>query len=221
MYERTSSAAVLLADFQFLTSMAMKDLIDRLPGFQIVGQFTSRKELLQGIAAVEYDLLVLDIFGEDTESLDQITKISQQSGRHMLIITNTQDRATVQALLKAGIKGIVTKSCSEEEITNALKAVSVGHRFYCNSILNLVMESGQLPQEASEPSMLSARELQVLKLIAQGNTTRKVADSLNISIHTVNSHRKNILRKLHISSPIHLIAYAVENGLVTIDYDKK
>lgn len=217
---KSTDISVALADFQFLTRKAISSLIEETPGFQLVGQIDNPIALGEMLRQLKPKLLVLDIFQGDPDFLDQILEVSRQPDLHLLIITNSQLHDTIKALLKAGVKGIVTKNCSESEIINALKAVSIGHRFYCNSILNMVIEPEQ-SNEDREPTSLSPRELQVLKLIASGNTTEKIAKKLHISIHTVNAHRKNILRKLNISSPIHLVAYAVESGLVTIDYKKK
>jgi DNA-binding NarL/FixJ family response regulator len=213
--------SVVLADFQFLTRKSIASLIEETPGFHLAGQIDKPEVLNEKLHQLKPKLLVLDIFQDDPGFLDDVIQISRHPDMHLLIITNSQHHDTIQALLKAGIKGIVTKNCSETEIINALKAVAIGHRFYCNSILNIVMASDAQAAEDCEPTSLSPRELQVLKLIAHGNTTDKIAKKLHISIHTVNSHRKNILRKLNISSPIHLVAYAVETGLVTIDYNKK
>lgn len=218
---RPVDISVVLADFQFLTRKSIASLIKETPGFQLMEQIDNPKGLIEKLNALKPRLLVLDIFQNDPDFFNQVLEVSRQPDMHLLVITNSQNHDMIQSLLKAGIKGMVTKNCSEGEIINALKAVSIGHRFYCNSILNALLESDQKPAEDCEPTTLSQRELQVLQLIANGNTTEKIAAKLHISIHTVNSHRKNILRKLNISSPIHLVAYAVESGLVTIDYNKK
>ena len=212
--------SVVLADFQFLTRKAIASLIQETSGFRLVAQIDNPKDLAQRVKSLKPDMLVLDVFENDPGWVSEVIAINQLPDMKVLFITNSQHQNTIQTLLNSDIKGMVTKNCSETEIINALKAVSVGHRFYCNSILNQLMEPGQQLTADCGPTSLSPRELQVLKLIANGNTTEKIAHKLHISIHTVNAHRKNILKKLNISSPIHLVAYAVETGLVTIDYNK-
>ena len=213
-----ANISVVLADFQYLTRKAIKSLINELSGFEFLAQIDNPEDLKEKIAALKPDLLVLDIFEDDPNYLDKIDEIRTEYCMPVLIITNTKNHDTIQSLLNAGIKGIVTKNCSEGEIINALKTVSIGNRFYCNSILNMVMGDDTKAKEVCTP--LSQRELQVLRLIAAGNTTQEIASTLYVSVHTVNSHRKNILRKLNISSPIQLVVYAVENGLVQIDDNK-
>lgn len=219
---KATDISVLLADFQFLTRKAIASVVEQTAGFHLVGEIDKPLGLEGKLKELKPQLLVLDIFQEDPDFLEQILTISRQPNMQLLIITNSQQPDIIHALLKAGIKGIVTKNCSETEIVNALKSIAVGHRFYCNNILNLVMGDEQKPATTDcEPTTLSPRELEVLELIAHGDTTGEIANKLHISIHTVNSHRKNILRKLDIKSPVHLVAYAVETGLVTIDYHGK
>ncbi len=92
--------------------------------------------------------------------------------------------------------------------------IAQGNRFYCNKVLELLTHvEGNDPDDCI-PTNLSAREVEILKLIATGYSTARISESLHISIHTVNSHRKNILKKLKLSSPTQLVAYAHEIGLV-------
>ena len=112
-----------------------------------------------------------------------------------------------------GVKCILTKGCSKQEILNAIHSISMGNRFYCNRILDQVMTRPETDEVTCEPADLSPREFEVLQLITKGNRTTDIADKLNISVHTINSHRKNILRKLNLKSPTELIVYAMESGM--------
>jgi len=130
-------------------------------------------------------------------------------------MTGETDRKRVRDILKTGVKGMVTKTCSQQEIINSVIAVSQGNRFYCNKILDVVMENNGLEEEEDcTPTDLSTREYEVLQLITKGMTTTKIADELHVSVHTINSHRKNILKKLGLKSPAELIVYALESGMV-------
>lgn len=216
-----SEITVVLVDFQFLTRKAIASLIEETPGYCLVSQIKKPENLTTKINSIKPDLVVLDVYEKNSGYLEEVINLQNKGNIKLLVITNSQNPKTIQALLKSGIKGMVTKNCNEIEIINALKAVSIGQRFYCNTILNSVLESNQQEVVNCEPTTLSPRELQVLKLIANGNITAKIAEKLHISIHTVNAHRKNILRKLNITSPIHLVAYAVESGLVSVDHKKR
>jgi len=119
-------------------------------------------------------------------------------------------------LLDMGVRCILTKGCSKQEILNAIHSISKGNRFYCNRILDQVMTRSESDEVTCEPADLSPREFEVLQLITKGKKTVDIADQLNISIHTINSHRKNILKKLNLKSPAELIVYAVESGMTKV-----
>ncbi|MEP1095308.1 MAG: response regulator transcription factor [Cyclobacteriaceae bacterium] len=207
------STSVLLADFQFLTREGIRLLIEGLPEFNIVKQVDDAKELALCINQEKPDVVVLDVSNNDSSLIAELEEIKKKPGPGFLVISNSQNRESVQKLISIGIKGIVTKNCSEEEIKNALRAVSQGNRFFCNNVLDLVVK-GNNEEDDCEPTNLSPREYEVLKLITKGFKTNQIAEKLHLSVHTINSHRKNILKKLNLKSPAELIVYALESGLV-------
>jgi len=207
-----------LADFQFLTRRALAELISEVPGFRLVKETDNPAQLKSLSYSDGRFVLLVDFIESDPDMINLLSNLNEPPNVELLVITNSTNTILVNRLLKLGIKGMVTKNCSEDEIRTALRSVSIGNRFYCNNILNMVMEPGDSNQK--EPPKLTRREHEVLSLIAQGMSTQTIADELHISIHTVNSHRKNITKKLNINSPLHLVAYAAETGLVSIDYCK-
>jgi DNA-binding NarL/FixJ family response regulator len=207
--------SVLLADFQFLTRQGIASLIQSISGFQIIHEINDSSELKGAIDKFQPDLTVLDIPDKNSPIISILEEIKQKYAGKFLIISNNQNRESVKRLLNMGVKGIVTKNCSEEEITTALHSVSNNHKFFCDKVLDLVIED-QDKKKLVDSANLSPREYEVLMLIAKGNTTYKIADQLFLSVHTVNSHRKNILKKLNIKSPAALISYAIQSGLVNV-----
>lgn len=207
--------SVLLADFQFLTREGIASLIKSIPDFEIIGQVNNASDLETTIYNLQPELTVLDISDKDRALITTLERIKEKTSGKFLIISNSQSRESIQRLLGMGIKGIVTKNCSEEEISNALMAVRQNHRFFCNNILDLVVED-QTARDNCDPTSLSPREYEVLTFIAKGLTTTQIAETLFLSVHTINSHRKNILRKLNMKSPTELVAYAIKSGLVKV-----
>lgn len=207
------ATSVLLADFQYLTRQGIASLVKAMPGFELVKTIDSPEKLLPVVSEVNPDLIVIDISDKDKELIPQIRLLKESQSCHFLVISNSQTKDSIQQLLSMGIKGILTKNCSEEEIISGLRAVSQGNRFFCNNILDLVVET---PQEKDDcaPTNLSPREYEVLELITKGMTTAQIAEHLHLSVHTINSHRKNTLKKLNLSSPTELVVYALETGLV-------
>ena len=210
-----ASISVFLSDFQFLTRQGFEALIEDHQDFVLVGAEENTSNLLAGIQDTHPDVLVIDYRPDDKEFLDRLEKIKAQGTGNILIVTSDTDRTRVKNILKTGVKGMVTKTCSRQEIVNSVYAVAQGNRFYCNRILDIVMEEAEQEEpEDCTPTDLSPREYEVLQLITKGMTTTMIADSLHVSVHTINSHRKNILKKLNLRSPTELIVYAMETGLV-------
>lgn len=207
------ATSVLLADFQYLTRQGIASLIKALPGFELVKMIDSPNSLIESVESVNPKLVVIDISDKDRELIPKLKELKQRTDCSFLVISNSQTKDSIKQLLAMGIKGILTKNCSEEEIIGGLRAVAQGNRFFCNNILDLVVESPDKDEDC-EPTNLSPREFEVLELITKGRTTAQIADHLHLSVHTINSHRKNILKKLNLSSPTELVVYALESGMV-------
>lgn len=191
----------------------MASLIKAMPGFDLVKMVESSDQLEEMVKTSQPRLVVIDISDKDRELIPKLKKLKETTTSSFLVISNSQTRDSIQQLLGMGIKGILTKNCSEEEIINGLRAVAQGNRFFCNNILELVVDNPE-KEDNCEPTNLTPREYEVLELITRGKTTAQIAEDLHLSIHTINSHRKNILRKLNMNSPAELIVYALESGIV-------
>lgn len=207
---------VLISDFQFLTRLGLIHMISEKEEFELLGVAEDPEDLLKSVLLFHPDVLLMDYVAEDPVLKSLMLQIVNTRATNVLIITNEDERAQIKPLLDMGIKGIVTKKCSQTEIMNAIESISRNNRFYCNRILDLLIEDEQdhSKEADSEPADLSPREYEVLHLITKGNKTVEIADKLNVSVHTINSHRKNILKKLNLKSPTELIVYAMEAGLV-------
>jgi len=131
--------------------------------------------------------------------------------RLMLILEETSDHSGIRKLVNNGIKGALTIHCSEKEILHAIESVGRHERFFCHKVLEVMLEN---PASA----VITEREKEVLELIARGETTDEIARALTISVHTVNSHRKNMLKKLNLKSPVQLVAYAVNHNLIQLPH---
>ena len=204
--------SVLISDSQFLTRQGIVTLLDGIDGFEVKAELSDNSKLDQLMLEQQPDLVVVGLSEGNEKIIDELREVATKS--EFLVISSVLKRNVLRELLDIGIKGIVTKNCSEEEITNGVRAVSDGNRFFCNTILDLVVSNPNDDKENCEPTNLSPREFEVLSLITKGYKTNQIAEELFVSVHTVNSHRKNILRKLNLKSPAELIVYALESGLV-------
>lgn len=155
-------------------------------------------------------ILIFDYLDEESMS-DQVWNLVENNPHvKVLVITDDTDKGRIRSVLKLGVQGFLTKSCSEAEIIQALTTIQSKQTFYCSRVLKALVESDSQLE-------LSEREMEVVKLIATGHSSSEIAETLIISIHTVNSHRKNILKKLNLKSPTELIIFAVEQGWVSLE----
>ncbi|MDN5205333.1 response regulator transcription factor [Fulvivirgaceae bacterium BMA10] len=212
-----SEIKLLLADKQDLSRAGLKALIAQHTDLKIVDEVKSKAHLIEALNNTDASLLILDYNLADFVSVEDLLDLQTISPKtRLLIISSDNDKDNIKKALESGINGYVTKECSQEEIVGAIRATSKGQKFFCNKVLDVLLEKNfQKEEEDCEPTNLSKRETEILKLIAEGNSTIKIADKLNLSHHTINTHRKNILKKLNAKSPAELVIYAINTGIIT------
>ena len=210
------SIKVLISDFQFLTREGLIKLMEGTQHFDLVGVLEDREQWMEQVTQAQPDVLILDYPERQSDMNATLTEFIKLQASNILVVTNEVEKGHIQNLLSLGVKGIVTKRCSQTEIIHAIESVAKSNRFFCNSILEIVMAPHEEIGQNCEPTDLSKREFEVLELIAKGFRTADIAEKLFVSIHTINSHRKNILKKLKLKSPAQLIVYAIESKLVQV-----
>lgn len=207
---------VVLSDFQYLTREGLVRFIESDPNLQLVEVVEHSQDLRQAIVKHHPDIIILDYEAQKQDLNTLLIEVIKNEFPQVLVITNHDNKPHIRQMLDMGIRGIVTKGCSRMEIVNAIQAIAIGNRFFCNRILDQVVTQPATEEVTCEPADLSPREFEVLKLIIKGQRTVEIADSLSLSVHTINSHRKNILKKLNLKSPAELIVYAVESGMTKL-----
>jgi len=207
---------VLIADNQPLTTAGLIQFMESRDDVTVVGIVDDAADLptllmdhAPDVMIVDYDLI--GYIGR--EDLAAVKKYSPET--NILVISSDNNKAGILQVLQLGVIGYVTKHCSREEIMTAVTAVAKGEKFYCNKILDIIMEKHFSPTPTQvTPSVLTARETEILTLLASGYSTQNVADKLHLSPHTVHTHRKSIIRKLSIKSPTEFVIYALDFGLI-------
>jgi DNA-binding NarL/FixJ family response regulator len=210
------SIKVLISDFQFLTREGLIKLMEGTQHFDLIGVLENREQWMEQVTQAQPDVLILDYPERQSDMNATLTEFIKLQASNILVVTNEIEKGHIKNLLSLGVKGIVTKRCSQTEIIHAIESVAKSNRFFCNSILEIVMAPHEEVGQNCEPTDLSKREFEVLELIAKGFRTADIAEKLFVSIHTINSHRKNILKKLKLKSPAQLIVYAIESKLVQV-----
>ena len=147
--------------------------------------------------------------------IDELSKINEISANtRLLVISNDRNKDNILKAIKSGATGYLSKECEKDEIINALFTIHKGEKFFCNKILDVILEKESNPSIDSLSINLSDREIEVITLVTSGYSNKEVADKLFISIHTLYTHRKNIMRKLNFKSPVELVLFALDLGLI-------
>lgn len=207
---------ILLADNQPLTAAGLTSILNEKDDLFIVDQVIARERLSKLLEQHKPDLLIVDynIAGYIAKT-DLLTIKEFSPETNVLVISSDNDKASILQVLQSGVIGYLTKECSREEIMMAVYAVARGEKFFCHKILNIIMEKHFSPEPIEVvPGILTLRETEILKYLASGYSTQKVADELYLSPHTVHTHRKSIIKKLNIKSPTEFVIYALDFGLI-------
>ena len=188
--------SILLADNQILTQEGIKATISGIIDMRIVGVASSVFELEQMTKKLKPTVVILDP-NYNNFSINDIKRISSEFSRsRILVLTNRQAKNEIQQVLNSGIKNYVFKECSREELIQAIYATANGKQFYCQNTFETLFGSKLIPEKSTAIPTLSPRETELVHLIAEGLTNNEIAEKLFLSIHTVKTHRKNIIKKL-------------------------
>ncbi len=205
--------SIAIASPAFLSREGFRMIIENNKNFQLVGEITNKREFKEGLQPLKPDILVVDNDSEDFIGIDELSKLTRLSaGIKVLIISDYLKKENIQKLLDDGILGYLTKACEKNEILTALESIAKGEKFICNKILDVVLEKKR--EGDRNETGLSEREIEIVKLIAEKYSYQEIAEKLFISIHTVYTHRKNIMKKLNMRSPVELILYAMDKGII-------
>lgn len=210
--------SIILADAHYLVRVGLKHLLAGRPEFRIVDEAEDHQKLTSILKTKKPDVIIIDPFQADKFSIETVQAVQQilpECG--LLIISADQKRSTVYKALERNINCFLTKECDDREIFEAIEAAAQNERFFCKKILNYIWEKSFGKGDDCSGTPLSGREVEILKLVANGKITKEIAFELKLSMHTVYTHRKNILRKLNLNSTPELVLYAVNQGIVESD----
>lgn len=174
--------------------------------------------LNNALLAFEPDILVIDYSIENAFSLSDIMHTLENFPKvKILVISNDLDRSKILSVLEAGIHGYITKSESTEEICNAIRKIMLDGKYFCSFIIDVLVNKQNFQTLIlKEEDVLTKREKDIVKHIANGNTNKQIGELLSISHHTVHTHRKNVMKKLGVNSSTELTLYAVNNDLLKL-----
>jgi DNA-binding NarL/FixJ family response regulator len=211
---------IIIADNQFLITEALKKLLFEEFNIDHITLVGSKYELIKVLASNKVSLLIIDYNHIDFEDIGEIQKyISKDRDFGMLVLINSLQKNELFELNAMGIKNILLKTADRDELITGTRSALSGKRYYSQEILDLFSEMHNEKHVIKENVNLTISEIEIVKAIVEGFTTKQIASRKFISYHTVMTHRKNIFRKLNINNASELVMFAIRNGIVDIiDY---
>ena len=212
------SIPIVIADAQFLIRRGLKDVLhNEADKFRIVAEVTNEEDLFKVIIEDNPGVVIIDYNQPDHFSIETVFRIKEISPyTGIMIISSDDDRSNIYHAVENGINSFITKQCDDKEIIDAVIATSRKEKFFCHRILEIILAKSFGPEEDQcEPIPLSPREIEIVQHIASGRIAKEIASDLHLSTHTIYTHRKNIMRKLNLSSPVELVMYAINKGIVS------
>lgn len=213
-----SSIKVAIADKQALTKVGLKSFINERKDLQLLNEINSLDDLRNTLKSEQPQVLLVDYNLRDFVSISDLREVKILSpNTKILIISSDNDKSNIFDVIKIGISGYVTKECSQQEIVGAIYATAKGEKFFCNKVLDLILEKhlNKDPEDECLPTELSVREVEIVQLTVSGMNARQIAEKLYLSHHTVYTHRKNVMKKLALGSVTELTLYAVKTGIIS------
>ena len=214
------SHKIVIADSQFLVVETLKNLLTTEGKYSIAAIVNSKYELYKTLEKETCNLLITDFNLIDYESIDDLLEVKRKFPElTVLVLTNYVAKAEFSAMSKIGIKNIIYKTADREEILTAIESALKGKKYFAEEILDLILELSENKSVSEEPTNLTNSEIEIVRLISGGLTTKEIASQKNISFHTVNTHRKNIFRKMGVTNASELIIQAIKAGWIdNIEY---
>ena len=204
---------IIIADDHTIVRQGLKAILER-EGFKVVGEASNGPQAVERSRELCPDVAVLDLTMPLLNGIGAAREIVKGNSRikTVLLTMHSEDQYVLEAL-RAGIRGYVLKTRAAEELVQAIRDVSKGLTFLSSGISQAVVDAF-LSKELAAKDQLTARELQVLQLVAEGKSTKEAAAILNITFKTAESHRTRIMEKLSIHETAGLVRYAIRRGLI-------
>ena len=215
-----SNIRVLLADDHTIMRKGLRLLLERQGNITVVGEASDGRECVELAQTTQPDVVVMDLAMPNLNGIEAARQIvAQNPNVAVAVLSMHSDESYVIRALKAGARAYLLKDSAESDLIGAIKALSDGKSFFSPAISRLLVEDymRQLERKGIDDSyeLLTTREREILQLLAEGKSNKEVANMLNLSLYTVETHRTHILQKLNLHTVPELILYAVRKGIIT------
>jgi DNA-binding NarL/FixJ family response regulator len=214
------NARILIADDHELVRRGLRSTLAEHPGWEVCGEASSGREALEMARRLKPDIAVLDFAMPDLNGLEAARRMRAEiPDTEVLMLTMHETESLVREALAAGVRGFILKSDAGRLLAEAIASLLNHKPFFTGRVSQLILHGylnpgDRPPADEAPATRLSPREREVVQLIAEGRSTKEVADRLNISPKTAETHRTNIMRKLNLHSVTELVRFAIRNKIV-------
>ncbi|TBU92509.1 response regulator [Phytopseudomonas dryadis] len=214
------SCRLLLADDHALIRVGVRAMIGDLPGYEVVGEAEDGRQAVELAQQLQPDIILLDVSMNGIGGIEALQQLADVAPRaRVLMLSMHTDAKVVFAALQKGAYGYLLKDAAMAELHIALRAVGLGQRYLSSAIAQPVIE--QALSRASSPvvveEVLTQRQVEILRLITRGVSSRRIAQGLGLSVKTVEAHRAQIMKRLNIHDVPGLVLYALREGIIDRD----
>ncbi|HCN45584.1 MAG TPA: DNA-binding response regulator [Pseudomonas sp.] len=212
---------LLLVDDHSLIRAGVRALVSDIPGYTVVGEACDGSQLVELVRQLDPDIVLLDLSMRSMGGLDALSQLQADGMRcKVLILSMHTDPNLIMQALESGAHGYLLKDTTATELEQALAALRNDERYLspaiAHTVINQALLRGQKP-ETVENHNLTARQLEILRLIVRGKSTREIANGLGLSVKTVETHRSQIMKRLQIYDVAGLVLFAVREQIISLD----
>ncbi len=211
---------IIVADDHKIIREGLRSMLDKVDGMTVVGDASNGRKAVNLTRKLKPHVVIMDITMPELNGVDAARQILDElPGTKIIALSMHSDRRFVMEMFKAGVSGYLLKDCAFDELSRAIKSVLNNQTYVSPAIAGIVIEDyvGNISNDYIPCNELTNREREVLQLIAEGMTTKEISFQLNVSIKTVETHRRKIMKKLNIHSIAELTKAAIRQGLTSLD----
>jgi DNA-binding NarL/FixJ family response regulator len=212
------SVRIIIADDHKIMRDGLRHMLDKEAGMEVVAEARNGHDAVCLSEKLRPDILIMDVSMNGLNGVEA-TRLIVGKGLNARVIALSMhaDKRFVAGMFEAGAMGYLLKDCAYDELLQAIRQVLAGRTYLSSMISGVVIRDYIQRMRKSEPSPLSAREKEILQLLTEGQTAKSIAEQLQVSIKTVETHRQNIMEKLNLFTIAELTKYAIREGITSLD----